>query len=63
MSGLATGATIIQDIEALPKSIILCDPLHWLGGMGIIVLAVAILPLLGIGGVDCFLLRQQPWWG
>lgn len=56
MSGFtATGATIIQDIEALPKSIILWRSLtHWLGGMGIIVLAVAILPLLGIGGVQLF---------
>ena len=56
MSGFtATGATIVQDIEALPKSIILWRSLtHWLGGMGIIVLAVAILPLLGIGGVQLF---------
>ena len=51
----ATGATIIQDIEALPKSLILWRSLtHWLGGMGIIVLAIAILPLLGIGGVQLF---------
>ena len=56
MSGYtATGATIIQDIEALPKSLILWRSLtHWLGGMGIIVLAIAILPLLGIGGVQLF---------
>ena len=56
MSGFtATGATIIKDIEALPKSIVLWRSLtHRLGGMGIIVLAVAILPLLGIGGVQLF---------
>lgn len=56
MSGYtATGATVIQDIEALPKSLILWRSLtHWLGGMGIIVLAIAILPLLGIGGVQLF---------
>jgi len=56
MSGYtATGATIIPDIESLPKSLILWRSLtHWLGGMGIIVLAIAILPLLGIGGVQLF---------
>jgi trk system potassium uptake protein TrkH len=56
MSGYtATGATIVHDIEALPKSLILWRSLtHWLGGMGIIVLAIAILPLLGIGGVQLF---------
>ncbi len=56
MSGYtATGATILGDIEALPKSIILWRSLtHWMGGMGIIVLAIAILPLLGIGGMQLF---------
>jgi len=56
MSGYtATGATIINDIESLPKSIILWRSLtHWMGGMGIIVLAIAILPLLGIGGMQLF---------
>ena len=56
MSGFtATGATIVKDIESLPASIILWRSLtHWLGGMGIIVLAIAILPLLGIGGVQLF---------
>lgn len=48
-----TGATVLSDIEALPKSIILWRALtHWLGGGGIIVLSVAILPLLGIGGAQ-----------
>ncbi|MDG1822470.1 MAG: potassium transporter TrkG [Flavobacteriaceae bacterium] len=56
MSGYtATGATILDDIESLPKSIILWRSLtHWMGGMGIIVLAIAILPLLGIGGMQLF---------
>ena len=54
MSGFTTtGATILTDIEALPKSILFWRSLtHWLGGMGIIVLTVAILPLLGVGGLQ-----------
>jgi trk system potassium uptake protein TrkH len=54
ISGLSTtGASILTDIESLPKSIIFWRSLnHWLGGMGIVVLAVAILPLLGIGGLQ-----------
>jgi trk system potassium uptake protein TrkH len=56
MSGYtATGATILDDIEALPRSMLLWRSLtHWMGGMGIIVLAIAILPLLGIGGMQLF---------
>lgn len=56
MSGYTTtGATILQDIEVLPKGILLWRSLtHWIGGMGIIVLAIAILPLLGIGGMQLF---------
>jgi len=52
VSGLtATGATIIPGLDQLPPSINLWRHLmQWLGGMGLIVLAVAILPLLGIGG-------------
>lgn len=52
MSGLTTtGATVITDIEILPRSILLWRATtHWIGGMGIVVLAVAVLPLLGIGG-------------
>ena len=50
-----TGATILEDIEALPKGILFWRSLtHWIGGMGIIVLAIAILPLLGIGGMQLF---------
>lgn len=52
MSGFTTtGATILTNIESLPYSILFWRSLtHWLGGMGIIVLTVAILPLLGVGG-------------
>jgi trk system potassium uptake protein TrkH len=56
VSGLTTtGASVINDIEAVPKGILFWRSLtQWLGGMGIIVLTVAILPLLGIGGVELF---------
>ena len=52
MSGFTTtGATVIVGLDALPESILLYRQfVQWLGGMGIIVLAVAILPLLGVGG-------------
>lgn len=50
-----TGATILTGIEHLPKSILFYrQELQWLGGMGIIVLAVAILPMLGIGGMQLY---------
>lgn len=57
MSGFTTtGASILQDIESMPKSILLWRSLtQWMGGMGIIVLAVAILPILGIGGMQLFI--------
>ena len=46
-----TGATVLRDIEALPRPLLLWRALtHWIGGMGIIVLTVALLPLLGSGG-------------
>ena len=56
MSGYTTtGSSIISDVESLPESIIFWRSMtHWLGGMGIIVLAIAILPLLGIGGMQLF---------
>jgi trk system potassium uptake protein TrkH len=56
MSGLSTnGSTIITGLDALPKAVNLWRcALHWLGGMGIIVLAVAILPLLGVGGMQMY---------
>lgn len=47
-----TGASILSNVEALPKSLLLWrSTTHWLGGMGIVVLTVAILPLLGVGGL------------
>ncbi len=50
-----TGASILNDIESLPKGLLFWRSLtHWIGGMGIIVLAIAILPLLGIGGMKLF---------
>lgn len=50
-----TGATILDDIEVLPEGVLVWRSLtHWIGGMGIIVLAIAILPLLGIGGMQLF---------
>jgi len=54
ISGFSTtGASILNDIESLPKSMLFWRSLtHWLGGMGIIVLTVAILPLMGIGGLQ-----------
>ncbi len=50
-----TGATVITGLDDLPKSILFYrQQLQWLGGMGIIVLAVAILPILGIGGIQLY---------
>lgn len=56
MSGYTTtGASVVTDIEALSNGILFWRSMtHWLGGMGIIVLAIAILPLLGIGGMQLF---------
>ena len=56
MSGYTTtGASILTDIESLPKAILFWRSLtQWIGGMGIIVLTVAILPILGIGGMQLF---------
>jgi trk system potassium uptake protein TrkH len=51
-----TGATIFENIEILPNSVLLWRSLtQWLGGMGVIVLTVALLPLLGIGGIQLFM--------
>src|SRR5690606_33494511 len=51
----ATGATVLYRIDDLPVSINLWRTfMHWIGGMGVIVLVVAILPLLGIGGRQLF---------
>ncbi|MGB1404888.1 MAG: TrkH family potassium uptake protein, partial [Flavobacteriaceae bacterium] len=56
MSGYTTtGATVLNDIEILPQGILFWrSTTHWIGGMGIIVLAIAILPFLGIGGIQLF---------
>ncbi len=55
-SGLTTtGATVLTGIEFLPKSILYYrQQLQWFGGMGIIVLAVAVLPMLGVGGMQLY---------
>ena len=56
MSGLTTtGASILRDIESIPRSLLLWRAfIQWLGGLGIIVLFVAILPILGVGGKRLF---------
>jgi trk system potassium uptake protein TrkH len=56
MSGLSTtGSTVLNHLDVLPHAINLWrHALHWFGGMGIIVLAVAILPLLGVGGMQMY---------
>ena len=56
ISGLTTtGATILNEIDNLPKSILFYRQyLQWLGGLGIIVLAVAVLPMLGVGGMQLY---------
>ena len=56
MSGLTTtGATVLSQLDDLPKSILFYrQQLQWLGGIGIIVLAVAILPFLGVGGMELY---------
>lgn len=54
MSGLTTtGSSVVADIDALPRAIVVWrSQTQWMGGMGIIVLSVAILPLLGVGGMQ-----------
>jgi len=56
MSGFTTtGATVFSEIETLPHGVLFWRSLtHWLGGMGIIVLVIAILPYLGVGGMQLF---------
>jgi len=50
-----TGSSILVDIEAVPRGLLFWRSMtHWIGGMGIIVLSVAILPILGIGGMQLF---------
>lgn len=56
LSGFTTtGASVLTDIEAVPRSLLFWRSLtHWLGGMGIIVLSLAILPFLGVGGMQLY---------
>ncbi|HOX77218.1 MAG TPA: TrkH family potassium uptake protein [Bacteroidales bacterium] len=56
MSGFTTtGASILSDVEVLPKGILFWRSMtHWIGGMGIIVLTIIILPFLGIGGMQLY---------
>lgn len=56
MSGLTTtGATVLTGLDDLPEAVLFYRQfLQWLGGMGIVVLAVAILPLLGVGGMQLY---------
>jgi len=50
-----TGASVLTQIESVPKGLLFWRSLtHWLGGMGIIVLGVAILPLVGVGGMQLY---------
>ena len=50
-----TGATVIQDIDGLSLSILIYrQELQWLGGMGIVILALAVLPMLGVGGMQLY---------
>ena len=62
LSGYSTtGSSILTDIESMPKGILFWrSATHWIGGMGIIVLTIAILPLLGIGGMQLFM-AEAPW--
>jgi len=56
MSGLSTtGSTVLSGLDTLPRALVLWrHALSWLGGLGLIVMAVAILPLLGIGGMQMY---------
>lgn len=50
-----TGATVLEGLDTMPKSILMYrQQLQWLGGMGVVVLALAVLPVLGIGGMQLF---------
>ena len=54
-----TGATIFADIEGLPHGLLMWRSLtHWIGGLGIILLSLIVLPLLGVGGMQLYRARQ-----
>ena len=61
MSGFTTtGATILDDIESLSHGVLFWRSItHWIGGMGIIVLSLAIMPFLGIGGMQLFIAEMS----
>lgn len=56
MSGFTTtGATVFSDVESLPRGLLLWRSItQWIGGMGILLLSIAVLPLLGVGGMQMF---------
>jgi len=56
ISGLTTtGATVLSGLDSLPKSILFYrQQLQWFGGLGVIILAVAVLPMLGVGGMQLY---------
>ena len=56
MSGFSgTGSSVIADVEALPRGILFWRSFtHWLGGMGFVVLYVALFPLLGVGAMQLY---------
>lgn len=56
ISGLTTtGATVISGLDHLPRSILYYrQQLHWLGGIGVVVIAIAIMPMLGVGGMQLY---------
>ncbi len=56
MSGFTTtGATILEDVERIPKGILFWRSFtNWIGGMGMVVLAIALFPLMGVGGMQLF---------
>ena len=61
MSGITTtGSTIITHLDNVPKSILIWRAiLHWLGGIGVIVMAITILPLLNVGGMQLFRMESS----
>ena len=61
MSGITTtGSTIITNLDDAPKSILIWRAiLHWLGGIGVIVMAITILPLLNVGGMQLFRMENS----
>ena len=61
MSGITTtGSTIITNLDNTPKSILIWRAiLQWLGGIGVIVMAITILPLLNIGGMQLFRMESS----